>query len=77
MSNVILQEKRDDGILILTLNRPTAMNCMNFDMIETLGNIIKESNFDMDVRVIIITGASPLEGKKASSFPIHNRKPRK
>ena len=66
MSNVILQEKKDEGILLLTLNRPKEMNCMNFDMIETLGNIIKESNFDMSLRVIVITGAAPPEGKKAS-----------
>ena len=64
MSDVILQEKTDDGILILTMNRPEAMNCMNFDMIETLKNVIKESNFDMSLRVIIITGAKPPEGKK-------------
>jgi enoyl-CoA hydratase/carnithine racemase len=66
MSAVVRQEKTDEGILILTLNRPEAMNCMNFDMIETLGNVIKESNFDMSIRVIIITGANPPEGKKAS-----------
>lgn len=66
MSDVILHEKTNDGILILTMNRPDAMNCMNFDMIETLGNIIRESNFDMSIRVIIITGAKPPEGKKAS-----------
>jgi enoyl-CoA hydratase/carnithine racemase len=66
MSDVILQKKTDEGILILTLNRPKEMNCMNFEMIETLGNIVKESNFDMSLRVIIITGANPSEGKKAS-----------
>jgi enoyl-CoA hydratase/carnithine racemase len=66
MSDIILQEKTDDGILILTLNRPKAMNCMNFDLIETLQNIVRESNFDLSIRVIIITGAPPPEGKKAS-----------
>lgn len=66
MSDAILQQKTDDGILILTLNRPGEMNCMNFDMIETLGNIIRESNFDMSLRVIIITGAPPSGGGKAS-----------
>jgi enoyl-CoA hydratase/carnithine racemase len=66
MSDVILQEKTEEGILILTINRPKEMNCMNFDMIETLGNIIKESNFDTLLRVIIITGAPPPAGKKPS-----------
>ncbi len=66
MSEIILQEKTDDGILILTLNRPKAMNCMNFDLVETLQKIVRESDFDLSVRVIIITGAPPPEGKKAS-----------
>ncbi|MCD6271775.1 MAG: enoyl-CoA hydratase/isomerase family protein [Deltaproteobacteria bacterium] len=66
MPDVILQKKTDDGILILTLNRPEAMNCMNFDLIETLQEIVRESDFDLSVRVIIITGAPPPEGKKAS-----------
>lgn len=66
MSDVILQEKTDDGVLILTLNRPEAMNCMNFGMIEALQKAVREANFDMSVRVIIVTGARPPEGKKAS-----------
>jgi len=66
MSDVILQERAGSGIVLLTLNRPKEMNCMNFDMIETLGKIIKELNFDMTIRVIIITGALPLEGKRSS-----------
>ncbi|MBL0701461.1 MAG: enoyl-CoA hydratase/isomerase family protein [Desulfosarcina sp.] len=66
MPDVILQKKTDNGILILTLNRPEAMNCMNFDLIETLQKIVRESDFDLSVRVIIITGAPPPAGKKAS-----------
>ncbi|MHB8828779.1 MAG: enoyl-CoA hydratase-related protein [Syntrophales bacterium] len=66
MSDVILQQRKDDDILVLILNRPKNMNCMNFEMIETLGNIIRESNFDMSLRVIIITGAPPPEGGRAS-----------
>ncbi len=66
MSEVILQEKTEEGILILTLNRPEAMNCLNIETIETLQQVIEESNFDMSIRVIIITGAAPPEGKKAS-----------
>ena len=66
MSDVILQEKTGDGILILTLNKPEAMNCLNFEMIETLQKVIEEANFDMSIRVFIITVAAPPEGKKAS-----------
>jgi enoyl-CoA hydratase/carnithine racemase len=66
MSDVILQEKLGSGIVLLTLNRPKEMNCMNFDMIEKLGKIVKELNFDTSLRVVTITGAPPQEGKKAS-----------
>jgi enoyl-CoA hydratase/carnithine racemase len=66
MSDVVLKERTEEGVLILTLNRPQAMNCMNFEMIETMKREIDESNFDKTIRVIIITGADPPEGKKAS-----------
>ena len=66
MSNTILKEVSSDGIMTLTMNRPGAMNCMNMEMITTLKEIVEESNFDMSIRVIIITGAKPPEGKKPS-----------
>ncbi len=66
MSEVILKEKTEKGVLLLTLNRPASMNCLNFEAIETLQQVIEESNFDMSVRVMIITGAAPPDGKKAS-----------
>jgi len=78
MPDVILQERTGNGIVILTLNRPEAMNCLNFETIETLQKVIEDANFDMSVRVIIITGAAPPEGKKASfwlypKFPIREK----
>ncbi|MBI5591047.1 MAG: enoyl-CoA hydratase/isomerase family protein [Deltaproteobacteria bacterium] len=66
MSTTILQERTDDGKLILTLNRPHAMNCMNFEMIESLESIVRESNYDMSIRLILVKGADPPEGKKPS-----------
>lgn len=66
MPDVILHEKIEKGIFILTLNRPESMNCLNFEMIETLQEVMEEANFDTSIRVIIITGAAPPEGKKAS-----------
>jgi enoyl-CoA hydratase/carnithine racemase len=66
MGNVLLQERTDDGILILTLNRPDAMNCFNFELLGALGEAIREANFDNDLRCIIITGASVDDPKKAS-----------
>ena len=66
MSEILLQERMEDGILVLILNRPEAMNCFNFDLLAALADTIREANFDMDLRCIIITGAGGEDPKKAS-----------
>ncbi|MDP3098685.1 MAG: enoyl-CoA hydratase-related protein [Syntrophales bacterium] len=66
MADILLQERTEEGILILTLNRPEAMNCFNFDLLAALDDVIREANFDMDLRCIIITGAGGEDPKKAS-----------
>ena len=64
MSDILLKEVKY-GILILTLNRPEAMNCFNFALLNELNTAISEANFDPDLRVIIITGAP---GEKKGAF---------
>ena len=64
MADILLKEKKG-GILVLTLNRPEAMNCFNFALLDDLNAAIREANFDPDLRVIIITGAA---GEKKASF---------
>ena len=66
MADILLQERTEEGILILTLNRPEAMNCFNFDLLAALADLIREANFDMDLRCIIITGAGGEDPKRAS-----------
>jgi enoyl-CoA hydratase/carnithine racemase len=66
MADILLQERTDEGILILTLNRPEAMNCFNFDLLAALADTIREANFDMNLRCIVITGAGGEDQKKAS-----------
>ncbi len=68
MSDVLLQERTEDGILILTLNRPDAMNCFNFDLLAALSDVIREANFDMNLRCIIITGTKAGDDPKKWSF---------
>ena len=62
---MLLQEKMDDGILVMTLNRPEVMNCFNFALLETFGAAVREANFDMALRCVVITGAGEV-GPKAS-----------
>ncbi len=68
MSDVLLQERTEDGILILTLNRPDAMNCFNFELLGVLADVIREANFDMSLRCIIITGTKAGDDPKKWSF---------
>lgn len=57
MANDILLSQEQDGILILTLNRPEIMNSLNFPLLHALGDKINAIRFNTDIRVIIITGA--------------------
>ena len=65
MADILLQERTEEGILILTLNRPEAMNCFNFDLLAVLADVIREANFDMGLRCIIITGAKAGEIRRS------------
>ena len=54
-------EKRQDGIAILTLNRPEVANALSNQMLQDIEAIVKELKHDKEVRVVILTGA----GEKA------------
>ncbi len=66
MAEILLQERVGEGILVLTLNRPEAMNCFNVDLLSALADAIREANFDMGLRCIIITGAPGEDPKKVA-----------
>jgi enoyl-CoA hydratase/carnithine racemase len=52
----ILFEKQRSGVLI-TLNRPNALNAMNQAMMNELDSALAEAESDADIRAVIITGA--------------------
>ena len=52
----IRTEKTDDGILIVTLNRPDKLNAFDEQMIREMRSVVWKANFDDAIRVIIITG---------------------
>ena len=56
MNTTIKKDLKDNGVLILTLNRPEVLNAMNKDLIMGLYEIFQEIDKEKDSRVIIITG---------------------
>jgi len=61
MNDNILLKDEQDGVILLTLNRPEVMNSFNFDLLHVLKKQIEDVKFKPEIRVIIITGT----GKKA------------
>ena len=52
----LLYEKQRSGVLI-TLNRPNALNAMNHDMMNELDAAFAEAENDPEIRAVVITGA--------------------
>jgi enoyl-CoA hydratase/carnithine racemase len=53
----ILYEKGDDGVAVITLNRPEKMNAFTSRMIEEWAWAIDDAKVDDDVRALIVTGS--------------------
>lgn len=73
---MLLVEKPLDGVAVVTLNRPEAMNALSKALRAALSQAITELNRDPDVRVIILTGAGEraftagLDLKELSTDPL-------
>jgi len=55
--------EKEEGIAIITINRPEKLNAMNLDVIKELKSVLESIENDDEVRCIILTGA----GEKAFS----------
>lgn len=53
----LLIDRSENGIEILTLNRPERMNACNFPMLVELREHFEALRYDLDVRVVILRGA--------------------
>ena len=73
---MLLVEKPLDGVAVVTLNRPEAMNALSKALRAALSQAISELDRDPDVRVIILTGAGEraftagLDLKELSTDPL-------
>ena len=54
--NTILYQKQRKGVLI-TLNRPNALNAMNEELMNELDQALSEAETDSEIRAVVITGA--------------------
>lgn len=55
----ILLEERRGPVVLLTLNRPAARNCLSLDLLHELRRTIEELGRDASVSAIVLTGAPP------------------
>lgn len=54
--DILIKEERGASV-ILTLNRPKAMNSLNFNLLYAIRDEIDELQYRSDIRTVIITGA--------------------
>jgi enoyl-CoA hydratase/carnithine racemase len=55
--NDLLLTQEKPGVVILTLNRPAAMNSLNFAMLNQVRDALDDLQYRDDIRCLIITGA--------------------
>ncbi len=61
MNAPVLSVEEENGVAVLTLNRPDVMNSLNFPLLHALREQVESVRFNPEIRVMIITGA----GEKA------------
>lgn len=57
MTDLVTLEKRDDGVAIVMLNRPDAMNALSTALRKQLFDVMSVVDADADIRAVVLTGA--------------------
>ena len=55
----VLWERRDDGVAVITLNRPDRRNALSAALLAGLRRTVAELDASPEVRAIVLTGADP------------------
>ncbi|HEX7852745.1 MAG TPA: enoyl-CoA hydratase-related protein [Sphingobium sp.] len=53
----IIVEKREDAVTLVTLNRPQALNALNSQVLQELGDALADYDADKSQRCLVITGS--------------------
>lgn len=59
----IAYQMEDDGLAIITLNRPEQLNALSSKVMQEIGNVVKAIRNDDNVRVLILTGTPRPNGQ--------------
>ena len=65
--DTIRLEKRDDGIAIVTLDRPARLNALSGPLLSALAAAVEDINADPSVRVFLLQGAPRTDGRPCFS----------
>lgn len=57
MTNTLKIDKHNNGITVITFNRPDALNALNLEAMVAFWHTIREIKADDSIRVLILTGA--------------------
>ena len=56
MNDTVIMTK-EDGVAVLTLNRPDKLNALNSELLEALESCMQDIQADAATRVVVITGS--------------------
>ncbi|HDL89477.1 MAG TPA: enoyl-CoA hydratase/isomerase family protein [Thermodesulforhabdus norvegica] len=71
----ILFEVKDDGVGLLTVNRPKSLNALNPETLDEISDVIDRIEKEQNVKVLVITGAGEkafIAGADITEFPKMN-----
>jgi 2-(1,2-epoxy-1,2-dihydrophenyl)acetyl-CoA isomerase len=57
MGDAVLDVVVEEGLALVTLQRPAAMNALNLELKQALGDWLVQARYDDDIRAVLLTGA--------------------
>lgn len=73
VEDLVLIERRDTGIAVLTLNRPKALNALSDGLMSALAERLREVDADSSLRAAVVTGTGKAFAAGADIKEMHSR----